>query len=155
MPHAKDPAALAKTLKIPGGYAQWMKNLRTKDVHNGAMVALDYQTGELIAYVGSANYYAPKSTPQFQAKFDVVGSGFRQPGSAFKPFNYLTALDDKRLTAASMLMDTSADFGGKYTPADADGLERGPVRVRNSCTGYSSGLLGSCACECCRRSRRC
>src|SRR5206468_2929261 len=71
VPHAKDPAALAKTLKIPGGYAQWMKNLRTKDVHNGAMVALDYQTGELIAYVGSANYYAPKSTPQFQAKFDV------------------------------------------------------------------------------------
>ena len=132
VPHAKDPAALAKTLKIPGGYAQWMKNLRTKDVHNGAMVALDYQTGELIAYVGSANYYAPKSTPQFQAKFDVVGSGFRQPGSAFKPFNYLTALDDKRLTAASMLMDTSADFGGKYTPADADGLERGPVRVRNA-----------------------
>ena len=130
VPHAKDPAALAKSLKIP--YAQWMKNLRTKDVNNGAMVALDYQTGELVAYVGSANYYAVKSTPQFQAKFDVVGSGFRQPGSAFKPFNYLTAIDDKRLTAASMLMDTSADFGGKYTPADADGLERGPVRVRNA-----------------------
>ena len=51
--------------------------------NNGAVVALDYQTGELIAYVGSANYNAPKSTKQFQAKFDVVGSGFRQPGSAF------------------------------------------------------------------------
>ena len=38
-----------------------MKNLRGKDVHNGAIVALDYQTGEIIAYVGSANYYATKS----------------------------------------------------------------------------------------------
>ena len=79
---------------------QWMKNLRGKDIHNGALVALDYQTGELIAYVGSADYYATKSTAKFQAKFDVVGSGFRQPGSAFKPFNYLTAIDDKQLTAA-------------------------------------------------------
>jgi membrane peptidoglycan carboxypeptidase len=132
VPHAKDPAALARALKIPGGYAQWMRNLRNKDVNNGAMVALDYQTGELIAYVGSADYYAAKGTPQFQPKFDVVGSGFRQPGSAFKPFNYLTAVDDKRMTAASMLMDTSTDFGHNYTPADADNLERGPVRVRNA-----------------------
>ncbi|HLO36208.1 MAG TPA: transglycosylase domain-containing protein, partial [Candidatus Deferrimicrobium sp.] len=132
VPNAKDPAALAKVLKIPGGYAQWMRNLRGKDIHNGALVALDYQTGELIAYVGSANYYATKSTPQFQAKYDVAGNGFRQPGSAFKPFNYLTGIDDKRLTAGSMLMDTATDFGGNYTPSDADNLERGPVRVRTA-----------------------
>jgi penicillin-binding protein 1A len=132
VPNSKSPATLAKTLQIPGGYAQWMKNLRGKDIHNGAMVAIDYQTGELVAYVGSANYYATKSTKQFQPKFDVVGSGFRQPGSAFKPFNYLTGIDDGTLTAGTLLMDTSADFGGKYTPADADNLERGPVRVRNA-----------------------
>ena len=132
VPNAKDPAALAKRLKIPDGFAPWMRNLKGKDVNNGAMVALDYQTGEIIAYVGSANYYAAKSTPQFQPKYDVVGSGFRQPGSAFKPFNYLTAINDKKLTAASMLMDTATDFGGNYTPSDADNLERGPVRVRNA-----------------------
>ena len=111
---------------------QWVKNLRGKDVHNGALVAIDYQTGELIAYVGSANYYAAKSTKQFQAKYDVVGDGFRQPGSAFKPFNYLIGIDDKRITAGSMFMDTATDFGGNYTPKDADDLERGPVRVRNA-----------------------
>ena len=132
VPNAKNPAALAKTLKIPGGYAQWMKNLRGKDIHNGALVALDYQTGELIAYVGSANYYAVKSTPQFQAKYDVVGNGYRQPGSAFKPFNYLTGIDDKKITAGSMFMDTATDFGGSFTPSDADNLERGPVRVRTA-----------------------
>ncbi|MBA2380554.1 MAG: penicillin-binding protein [Chloroflexi bacterium] len=131
VPNAKNPAALAKILKI-GGYTQWMKNLRGKDIHNGALVALDYQTGELIAYVGSANYFAAKSTKQFQAKYDVVGNGFRQPGSAFKPFNYLTGIDDKKITAGSMFMDTATDFGGKYSPSDADNRERGPVRVRTA-----------------------
>ena len=128
VPNHSKPADYAKKLGLP--YEQWMQNLRGKDINNGAIVALDYQTGELIAYVGSADYYATKSTKQFQAKFDVVGSGFRQPGSAFKPFNYLTGIDDKKITAGSMLMDTATDFGGNYTPSDADNLERGPVRVR-------------------------
>jgi penicillin-binding protein 1A len=130
VPNAPHPATVARHLGIP--YEQWMKNLRGKDINNGALVAIDYQTGQLVAYVGSANYYSVKSTKQFQAKYDVVGSGFRQPGSAFKPFNYLTAIDDKNLTAASMLMDTATDFGGKYTPSDADNYERGPVRVRTA-----------------------
>ena len=130
VPNAKNPATVARKLEVP--YEQWMKNLKGKDLNNGALVAYDYQTGQLIAYVGSANYYAAKSTKQFQAKYDVVGSGFRQPGSAFKPFNYLTGIDDKRITAASMLMDTATDFGGGYTPTDADPLERGPVRVRTA-----------------------
>ena len=131
VPNAKDPTAAAKALGLK--YENWMKNLRGKKIRNGALVALDYQTGELVAYVGSANYYFPgKTTPQFQPKFDVVGSGWRQPGSAFKPFNYLTGIDDKKLTAATLLMDAGTDFGGKYAPTDADNLERGPVRVRNA-----------------------
>ena len=130
VPIQKDPAAAAKTLGLK--YEQWMKNLRGKQVRNGALVALDYQTGELVAYVGSTDYYSTKSTAKFQAKYDVVGSGYRQPGSAFKPFNYLTAIDDGKLTAATMLMDAGTDFGGKYTPADADNLERGPVRARTA-----------------------
>ena len=91
---ASDPAAAAKALGFKK-VEPWMTNLRNKNLRNSALVAYDYQTGELVAYVGSANYYAAKSTPQFQPKFDVVGSGFRQPGSAFKPFNYLTGIDDK------------------------------------------------------------
>ncbi len=132
VPNSKNPEALARTLKIPGGYTSWMKNLRGKDIKNGAIVALDYQTGQLIAYVGSADYYAAKSTPQFQAKYDVVGSGFRQPGSAFKPFNYLTGIDDGTMTAGTMFMDTGTDFGGGYAPGDADNRERGPVRIRSA-----------------------
>ena len=129
VPKAKDPKAAAKALGLT--YDTWMQRLRDKDLNNGALVALDYQTGELVAYVGSADYYAKKPNPQFQPKFDVVGSGYRQPGSAFKPFNYLTGIDDHTLTAATMFMDVGTDFGN-YHPTDADNLERGPVRVRNA-----------------------
>ncbi|MDQ2965869.1 MAG: transglycosylase domain-containing protein [Chloroflexota bacterium] len=131
VPKAKDPAAAAKAL----GFAKlekWMSNLRDKDLNNGALVALDYETGELVAYVGSADYAATTGTPKFQPKFDVVGNGWRQPGSAFKPFNYLTGIDDRKITAASMFMDVGTDFGNGYTPNDADLLERGPVRVRSA-----------------------
>ena len=56
-------------------YQSWMANLRTKEVNNGALVALDYQTGELVAYVGSADYYSASGSAQFQPKFDVVADG--------------------------------------------------------------------------------
>ncbi len=71
----------------------------SKALRNGALVAYDYQTGELVAYVGSASYYATSTRPEFQPQFDVAGKGFRQPGSAFKPFNYVTGIDDHALTA--------------------------------------------------------
>ena len=109
-----------------------MKNLENKNVRNGALVAVDYQTGELVSYVGSAEYYASQSRPEFQPQYDVVGQGFRQPGSAFKPFNYVIGLDDGSMTAGDMFMDVGTDFGGGFTPNDADNLERGPVRMRNA-----------------------
>jgi peptidoglycan glycosyltransferase len=131
VPHARDPEAAAKNLgfdELP----RWMANLRDKALRNGALVALDYQTGELVAYVGSASYYSTSTRPAFQPQFDVLGKGYRQPGSAFKPFNYVVGIDDRALTAATLLMDVGTDFGGDYTPSDADLLERGPVRVRNA-----------------------
>jgi membrane peptidoglycan carboxypeptidase len=123
-------AAAAKALGFDT-YPDWLRNLEGKNLRNGALVALDYQTGELVAYVGSAKYYATTSRAEFQPQYDVIGHGYRQPGSAFKPFNYATGIDDGTLTAGSMLMDTATDFGG-YSPSDADNLERGPVRVRNA-----------------------
>ena len=104
-----------------------------KNVRNGALVAIDYQTGELIAYVGSAELLpCVEADKEFQPQFDVVGQGFRQPGSAFKPFNYVVGIDDGAMTAGDMFMDVGTDFGGGYTPSDADNLERGPVRVRDA-----------------------
>src|SRR5688572_17446647 len=131
VPHSGNPRRAAERLGFDD-YEPWMRNLEDKNVRNGALVAVDYQTGELVSYVGSAEYYATKSRPEFQPQYDVVGQGFRQPGSAFKPFNYVVGIDDGSLTAGDMLMDVGTDFGGGYTPNNADNLERGPVRVRSA-----------------------
>ncbi len=72
------------------------------------------------------------SQPALQPQYDVVGQGYRQPGSAFKPFNYAVGINDMAITAGTMLMDVGTDFGKGYRPNDADRLERGPVRVRNA-----------------------
>ncbi|MDL2335234.1 MAG: transglycosylase domain-containing protein, partial [Chloroflexota bacterium] len=86
LPHETDPEAYAAQIGVP--FEPWMKKLEKLQVNNGAMIALDYQTGEVLAYVGSAGYYRDdKTTPQFQPQFDVLANGWRQPGSAFKPFN--------------------------------------------------------------------
>jgi Membrane carboxypeptidase/penicillin-binding protein len=130
VPHAKDPKAAAKALGL--AYQPWMANLRNKKLRNGALVAQDYQTGEIVAYVGSADYYSRTSRPEFQPQYDVAGKGYRQPGSAFKPFNYAIAINDRTITAGTMLMDSATAFGGGYSPSDADNLERGPVRARNA-----------------------
>ena len=133
LPHTKDPKAYAKQIGVP--YQSWMANLRNKDLHNGALVAIDYQTGQLVAYVGSADYYATNASAKFQPQFDVVGDGWRQVGSAFKPFNYVVGINDKTMTAATMFMDVTTNFGttaAPYIPTDADNLERGPVRMREA-----------------------
>jgi len=128
-PNAKNPAAYVKALGIP--YQTWMKNLVGKGVNNGALAAIDYRTGQVYAYTGSAGFYLP-GNKKFQPQFDVLEDGWRQPGSAFKPINYLVGIDDHSLTAASLFMDVVTDFGGGYTPTDADLLERGPVRLREA-----------------------
>ena len=92
---------------------------------------IDYRTGEVLAYVGSASYTA-KGNKKFQPQFDVLADGWRQPGSSFKPIDYAIGIDDKTMTAATMFMDVVTDFGGGYTPTQADKLERGPVRVRSA-----------------------
>ena len=93
---------------------------------------IDYQTGEIIAYVGSANYYERrKVSKKMQPQFDVLSQGWRQSGSAFKPFTYATGINDRSLTAATMFMDVTTDFGG-YTPTDFTAYERGPLRLRNA-----------------------
>ncbi len=92
-------------------YQRWMRRLTDLEVNNGAMMAMDYQTGEIVAYVGSAGYYRDDlSSPEFQPQFDVLGDGWRQPGSAFKPFNYVTGINAGTMTAASMFMDVTTVF---------------------------------------------
>ncbi|HEX7544264.1 MAG TPA: transglycosylase domain-containing protein, partial [Candidatus Limnocylindrales bacterium] len=110
------------------------------NIHNAALISLDYRTGEVLTYAGSADFYEkPVPDPAkpgqnlFDPQFDVLSSGVgRQPGSSFKPINYTVGIQDGTMTAASLFMDVATNFGGGYTPHDADGFERGPVRLREA-----------------------
>jgi membrane peptidoglycan carboxypeptidase len=130
-PNSKDPEGVFTEMGIPKSEWKWLMNLKGRNVHNGAGAIIDYRTGEVLAYVGSASYYAV-GTPTFQPQFDILADGWRQPGSSIKPLNYLVGIDDRTMTAATMFMDVVTDFGNNYAPSQADGLERGPVRLRSA-----------------------
>jgi membrane peptidoglycan carboxypeptidase len=133
-PNTKDTRGALKKLGIPESEWGWILNLRGGQIHNAAAAIIDYRTGQVLAYVGSAGYYST-GDKKFQPQFDVMGAGFRQPGSAIKPLNYITGIEDKTLTAATMFMDVVTDFGTKsksFTPTQSDKRERGPVRLRSA-----------------------
>ncbi|MFV2064043.1 MAG: transglycosylase domain-containing protein [Chloroflexota bacterium] len=109
----------------------WINKLRGANIRNGALVAQDYRTGDILAYVGSAGYYRKKS-PRFDPIYDHAGQGRRQPGSAWKPIVYATGIDTGALTAGSVLLDINTPFGRGWTPKDADRRERGPILVRQA-----------------------
>jgi len=128
---AKQAAREMDRLKLSREDRHWVNGLHGKDLHDAALVALDYRTGDVLAYVGSASYdRTDLASKRFQPQFDAAAAP-RQPGSAFKPVVYATAFDEGVLTPGSLLLDISTDFGG-WTPKDADRFERGPVRVRQA-----------------------
>jgi membrane carboxypeptidase/penicillin-binding protein PbpC len=92
---------------------------------------VNYRTGSVLAYVGSANYYG-EATAAHQPNFDVIGQAFRQSGSAFKPVTYAAGFDSGVITPSTMLMDVRTDIAEGFDPPNADGRERGPVLVRDA-----------------------
>jgi penicillin-binding protein 1A len=126
--------------RIIGPSSTSKSGLRNDNIRNSALIAVDYRTGQVLTYAGSAGFYQktvkdPNKPGQdlFDPEYDVLSSGIgRQPGSSFKPINYLIGIQDGSLTASSLFMDVATDFGGGYTPHDADGFERGPVRLREA-----------------------
>jgi membrane peptidoglycan carboxypeptidase len=129
-PNLKKDAAdrLLRSLKIPKSDLGWIVDLRGKDLHNASLVALDYRTGDVIAYAGSAGYYQDSlASRKFEPKYDVAGDGERQPGSAWKPILYASAFDTGKLTPGSLLLDITTEFDRRqdWAPRDADQLERG------------------------------
>jgi membrane peptidoglycan carboxypeptidase len=130
-PHSSNPRRIFRQNKIPASEWGWLLNLRGRNIHNAASAVLDYRTGEVLAYVGSARY-SGKGNKKYQPQFDVLSDGWRQPGSSIKPIDYAIGIEDETYTASTMLMDVVTNFGRGFTPTQADKLERGPVRVRSA-----------------------
>ncbi len=66
------------------------RNLKLYNSDNGALMAEDPTTGQILALVGSADYF----DQSIDGNFDMPLQGLRQPGSSLKPFVYLKALED-------------------------------------------------------------
>jgi len=111
---------------------------------NAALIAQDPKTGEVIALVGSRDYFDSKN----EGNFNVAVQGLRQPGSAFKPFAYLTAFG-KGYLPETVVFDAPTEFVPNnpkcpaivnflnedddcYHPQNFDHLFRGPINLRNA-----------------------
>ena len=126
-----------KSRKLMGEYS-WVARLRPLGVYSGALVAMDYRTGDVLAYVGSPGYYKQTKTKRLDPKMDHVGLAKRQPGSAWKPIVYASGIDSGRLTAASVILDITTPFGGRndlgatWVPKNANKTDSGPILVRDA-----------------------
>ena len=97
---------------------------------NGALVAIQPQTGELLAMVGGIDF-RKKDAGQVN-----LATSLRQPGSSFKPVLYATALAEDMISPATVIWDTPTSFtvgmGHNYVPRNYDRKFHGPVTVRTA-----------------------
>lgn len=130
--------------KIVTNYAPTLQ--KNFNASNTAAVAIDPKTGQILAMIGSENYFSTTTDGQFN-----VALAYRQPGSTFKPFIYATAFE-KGYTPDTVLFDLPTEFQTTcnpqgqeidpnmvvssstacYMPQDFDGLYRGPVSLRTA-----------------------
>ena len=100
------------------------------DVSNGSVVALKPSTGEILAMVGSLDYFNDAIAGQVNISLQP-----RQPGSAIKPITYATALA-RGWTTADVLWDVPIKLdlgnGQMMTPVNYDGRYRGPILFRDA-----------------------
>ena len=100
-------------------------------VSNAAALVTKPATGEILAMVGSKNYFDQSIDGQVNVTLRL-----RQPGSSIKPLNYVTAFESKLATPATMVLDIPTCFHTaglpKYCPKNYDNTFHGPVQLRFS-----------------------
>ena len=118
------------------------ENEKNFNAHNASLVAIDPKTGQILAMVGSRDYF----NKEIEGSFNV-SLAHRQPGSAFKPIVYATAFM-KGYTPETVVFDLPTEFqttctpegkplpGAKeedcYMPENYDEKYRGPINLRNA-----------------------
>ena len=105
-----------------------LASLRSQNVRDGAVLVVENRTGEILAYVGNAGTTS-------SASFVDGITARRQAGSTLKPFLYGLAIEQRLLTAASLLDDSPLDIPtetGLYKPKNYDREFRGLVTVRTA-----------------------
>jgi len=91
---------------------------------SGALVAMDPHTGRVLAMTGGFSFWL--------SQFNTVTQAWRQPGSSFKPYVYLAALQEG-FTPSTIILDAPlvVKFGDKtYRPRNSSGKFYGPTPLR-------------------------
>ncbi len=127
------PAVVRTSLDLPlqqfveGQVQQILASLAENNVRQAAAIVLENRTGNVLAYVGSRDYFTA----------DGMNDGvqaLRQPGSTLKPFLYELALEKRVIRPNTILADVPTYYaipGAKlYRPIDYSETFQGPVRVR-------------------------
>ena len=115
--------------------SQQVQSLAEKNVKDGALIALRPSTGEILAMVGSADFYNEEISGQVNMSIQP-----RQPGSSIKPITY-TAAFEKGWTPSTLIWDIPSKFppsgdpndsNPMYEPVNYDHRFHGPVTVRTA-----------------------
>jgi len=120
-------SALDRELQI---YAEelvknYVSRMKEENVTNAAAVVVENATGAVLAYVGSADFYAAAHQGQVDG-----ARALRQPGSALKPFAYALAFEKGALTPAALIDDEDTFFEGGFRPRNYDESFHGRVSAR-------------------------
>jgi penicillin-binding protein 1C len=132
---ADHPAQVQTTLDRPlqqfveTQVMQVVQGLASHHVHHAAAIVVENATGNVLAYVGSPDYFAAAQ----MGRNDGV-QALRQPGSTLKPFIYQLALEKRLIRPNTVLADVPTRYaipGARlYNPSDYSETFQGPVRVR-------------------------
>ncbi|MFA6604362.1 MAG: transglycosylase domain-containing protein [Patescibacteria group bacterium] len=109
-----------------------LENIKRYGGSTSSLLAYDPKTGDIEAMVGSPDYFDETANGMFN---NLLGK--RQPGSSIKPLVYALAFE-KGFTPDTVLYDVSTIFATspkEYKPSNYDGLERGPVTMKEALAG--------------------
>jgi penicillin-binding protein 1C len=116
--------------------AQQVAALSENNATNGALVAIQPGSGEILAMVGSVDFY----NEAIDGQVNMATTPTRQPGSAIKPITYLAAFE-RGWTPATLIWDVPSEFPPSgdpsdprppYEPVNYDGRYHGPVTLRSA-----------------------
>ena len=107
-----------------------LKNMQTYNISNAAAMITNPTTGEVLAMIGSADYFDPKIDGNVN-----IALTYQQPGSSIKPLNYTLAFENNLLSPATILADLPTCFyvagvPRPYCPKNFDNSYHGPTSAR-------------------------
>jgi membrane peptidoglycan carboxypeptidase len=109
------------------------KNEKIFGAENGSMVVIDPKTGQILAMIGSRDYFDTKIDGNFN-----IATAYRQPGSAFKPFVYATSFI-KGFLPQTVLFDTATEFSSECSP---NSVPKTPETICYNPQNYEGGFKG-------------